>query len=182
MFSWSMSVDLVVYSNMDACLYCVGNSFLACCGFGGCIVFACVCFVWPNCRMSFDWGFDFRFLVLVRDRLIVGAFGINCRISDALCLSWSFASWIAVLMNWVLLVNQCFIAVVLFSSQSSISVWNGKRSWTRSLGSCWYRARILVNKASLVASLDVCPVAVPCSFSFLAFHRNLWYLHVSRII
>ena len=173
MFSWSMSCVLVVYSNMDACLYCFGYNILACCGFGGLLGFACRFL--PNCPMSFDLVLGFRCFGFgfgcVR---VIGAFGINCRMSDAFFLSWLFASCRAFLINGVLLVSHCFMAAVVLVSQSSISVWKGIRSWTSKVASCWYNALILVNKASRVALLDAWPVDGPWSFSFRAFHRKWW--------
>jgi hypothetical protein len=78
-----MSVGLVVYASMEACLYCVGYSFLACCGFGGWGMFFCVYFVFPNFRMSLDLDRVFlRLFRVVFLEVVVGAVGINCRISD----------------------------------------------------------------------------------------------------
>jgi hypothetical protein len=48
--------------------------------------------------MSIDLVFDFLCFFVVFERISVrGAFGINCRMSDAFCLSWLFNSWSAFL-------------------------------------------------------------------------------------
>ena len=114
---------------MDACLYSFGYNILACCGFGGWLTFACSVCVCPNCLMSFDLVLGFRRFVLVFEHLtVIGAFGINCRMLDAFCLSCLFANWSAFLINGVLLVSHCFMAAVVLVSQSLMSVWNVIRS------------------------------------------------------
>ena len=179
--------DVLVNSIMDACLYCLGYKTRDSSGVGGFIGCGCRVFFWPvaevNVRMSRDLPIFLR-----RDTFLCACagkrmkLGRNFLMSDALRLCCMVATCSACLINAVFVFIHCFIDALDFVSHSSMSIWNGCLSCTRSVSSCLYRAWILVKRASLVAVLVCLPLDGPCSASFRASHLVLWYAQVSRMV